>query len=75
MADVIVNGFQQNKDTMPGPLLNVLQSIESMAVQHNQVIVKDKASAYVIPKMNLHVMSKAYLQSDNFKKFIDHVTA
>lgn len=75
MADIIINGFSVSNNSIPGPMLNVLQPIESMTVQNNQVVIKDKQTAYVIPRMNMHVMGKAYLQSDNFKQFIDHVTA
>jgi hypothetical protein len=46
-----------------------------MTVQGNQIVIKDRQTAYVVPQMNMHVMSKAYLQSDNFKEFINNVTA
>ena len=75
MADVIINGFKVSNNSIPGPMLNILQPIESITTHGNQVIIKDKNSAYVIPRMNMHVMSKAYLQSHNFKEFVQHVTA
>ena len=75
MADVILNGYRVGTDSIPGPLLNVTQAIESIDVQGTKLIVKDKERAYVIPKMNMHIMSKQYLQTDNFKKFINNVTA
>lgn len=75
MADIILNGFSVSNNSIPGPMLNVLQPIESMEVKDNRVVIKDQNLAYVIPRMNIHVMSKAYLQSNNFKQFIDHVTA
>jgi hypothetical protein len=75
MADVILNGFAVSNISIPGPMLNILQPIESMTVQGNQVIIKDRHSAYVVPQINMHVMSKKYLQSNNFKEFITNVTA
>ena len=75
MADVIINGFTINENGIPGAMLNILQPIGSMTMHNNQVVIKDKDMAYVTPCMNMHVMSKAYLQSHNFKKFIEHVTA
>jgi hypothetical protein len=75
MANIIINGFTLNSNSMPGAMLNILQPLQSMTIHNNQVIIKDKDMAYVVPCMNMHVMSKAYLQSDNFKKFIEHVTA
>jgi hypothetical protein len=74
MADVILNGFRVPTISIPGPMLNILQPIKSMTLQGNQVVIKDKHSAYVVPQMNMHIMSKAYLQSDNFKEFIGNVT-
>jgi hypothetical protein len=75
MADVIINGFKVSNNSIPGPMLNILQPIDSITTHGNQVVIKDKHSAYVVPRMNMHVMSKAYLQSKNFKEFIANVTA
>jgi hypothetical protein len=74
MADVILNGFKVSNISIPGPMLNILQPIESMMLQGNRIVIKDKHSAYVVPRMNMHVMGKAYLQSDNFKEFIANAT-
>lgn len=74
MADVILNGFHVQRNSIPGPLLNVTQPIETITVKDNKVIIKDQSRAYVIPKMNMHLMGKQYLQSENFKDFIKHVT-
>jgi hypothetical protein len=75
MADVILNGFTIGTDSIPGPMLNVTQAINNISVRGNQIVIKDRERAYVIPKMNMHIMSKQYLQSNNFKEFIDNVTA
>lgn len=75
MADVIVNGFCVSDAGIPGALLNVLQPIDSITVKNNQLVIKDSQKAYVVPKMNLHITSKRYLASEDFKKFINHVTA
>jgi hypothetical protein len=75
IADIILNGFTLKLPGIPGKLLNVMQPINSIELTDNKLIIKDSNSAYVIPKMNLHVMSKQYLQSDNFDKFIANATA
>ena len=75
IADVILNGFRVNYNSIPGPLLNVTQSIESITIKDNKFIIKDTSKAYVVPKMNLHLMGKQYLQTDNFKEFIINVMA
>jgi hypothetical protein len=74
MADVILNGFRVSDISIPGPMLNILRPIESITVQGNQTVIKDRQTAYVVPRMNMHVMSKKYLQSDNFKEFINAAT-
>jgi hypothetical protein len=76
MADIILNGFRVRNDvSIPGWMVNVTQTINSIEAQDNRLIIKDRDSAYVIPKMNLHVMSKQYLQSENFNKFVSNATA
>lgn len=74
MADTILNGYRIQQQSIPGPLLNVTQPINSIQSRGNQLIVKDHSRSYVIPQMNLHVMSKKYLQSDNFKQFVEHAS-
>jgi hypothetical protein len=74
MADVILNGFAVSDVSIPGPMLNILQPVESMTVQGNRIVIKDRQTAYVVPRMNMHVMGKAYLQSENFKEFINAAT-
>jgi hypothetical protein len=71
MADVIMSGFALNTHSIPGPMLNVLQPIDSIEVKGNQLVIKDPNGAYVIPRMNMHIMSKQYLQSNNFDKFVN----
>jgi hypothetical protein len=75
MADTILNGFQVQRNSIPGFMLNITQPIESMTVNNNKIIIKDNSSAWVIPKMNMHVMSKQFLQSDNFQEFIKNELA
>jgi hypothetical protein len=70
IADYILNGYTIGTNSIPGSMLTVDQIIESISVKNNQLIVKDKNQSYVVPKTNIHVMSKAYLQSDNFRKLI-----
>jgi hypothetical protein len=75
MADIILNGFTVSKDSIPGWMVNVTHTINSIETQDNTLIIKDSQRAYVIPKMNLHIMSKQYLQSKNFEEFVNNVTA
>ena len=73
MADTILNGYTVEKKSIPGSILAVDQSVQSMAVKDKHIVVKDKNKSYVLPRTNLHVMSKAYLQSDDFKILVNQL--
>lgn len=73
MADTILNGYTIEKKSIPGSILAVDQSVQSMTVKDKHIVVKDTTKSYVLPRTNLHVMSKAYLQSDNFKILVNRL--
>jgi hypothetical protein len=73
IADTILNGYAIETKSIPGSILAVDQSIQSMTVKDKHIVVKDKNKSYVLPRTNLHVMSKAYLQSDDFKILVDRL--
>lgn len=70
IADIILNGYTLDKKSIPGNVIAVDQSIDTIDLIEGKIVVKDKNKAYVLPRTNLHVMSKSYLQSDNFKNFV-----
>ena len=69
IADIILNGYVLDNKSIPGSMLAVDQPIESIEINTNQLIIRDQTQAYVVPKTNLHIMSKSYLQSHDFLKF------
>lgn len=73
MADIVLNGYNIEKATIPENMLNVDQFITKIDIQQQNLILKDVSNAYVVPRINLHVMSKAYLQSENFAKLVDRL--
>jgi hypothetical protein len=75
IADIILNGYAINEHGIPGPMLHVDQPVQSIEAKGNMFVIKDNTRAFVIPRMNLHVMSKQYLQSKQFKEFIDSESA
>jgi hypothetical protein len=74
MADIIMNGYAINTDSIPGSMLAVNQPIQSIAKKDNQLIIRDTDRAYITPTTNLHIMSKTYLQSQDFAKFVNEQT-
>lgn len=75
IADIILNGYAVTDHGIPGPMLHVDQSIKSITPLGDMFVIKDETSAFIVPRTNLHVMSKHYLQSEQFKEFIDHELA
>lgn len=75
IADIVLNGHTLLADSVPGPMINVDRPITSITKRGNQLIIRDEQQAYVLPRTNLHIMSKSYLQSEQFQEFLTHVTA
>jgi hypothetical protein len=76
IADIILNGYQVGIGSLPGPMLNIDQPIKSITLHNDHFfVIRDEAQAYVVPRMNIHILSKAYLLSDQFQDFLNSVTA
>ena len=73
IADILLNGYSIATTTIPGPMVTVDQVINSIQIKDNQLVIKDSNRAYVVPRTNLHIMSKAYLQSDNFAQLVEQL--
>lgn len=73
IADIILNGYSIENASIPENMLTVDQIIDSIEILNKNLIIKDSTKSYVVPRSNLHVMSKAYLQSNNFKKLINRL--
>ncbi len=71
IADLLLNGFQISQASLPGTMLNIPQTITQIKHLGDLVVVKDQDRSYVVPPMNMHVMSKAYLQSQDFERFVN----
>jgi hypothetical protein len=67
---VILNGYSIGTNSIPENMLTVDQVIDSIQTQDDNLVIKDSNRAYVVPRNNLHVMSKTYLQSKDFSKLI-----
>ena len=74
IADILLNGYSVATTTIPGTMITVDQVIDSIQITDNQLVIKDSDRAYVVPQTNLHIMSKAYLQSENFAQLVEQLT-
>lgn len=71
IADIILNGYMITKFGIPGNMLTVDQTINSVSLNKNSLIIKDSSKSYICPITNLHIMSKSYLQSNSFDNFLN----
>jgi|688.fasta_scaffold293148_2 hypothetical protein len=72
IADMALNGYNPlGAPALLGPMLHIDNAVTNITSQGTNFIVRDVDRAYVIPRTNMHVMSKAYLQSEQFREFID----
>jgi alpha-N-acetylglucosamine transferase len=73
IADILLNGYTTSTISIPGTMITVDQVINSIQIEDNRLVIKDSNRAYVVPRTNLHIMSKAYLQSDNFAQLVEQL--
>lgn len=76
MADMAMNGYVPTvQNALPGPMLHVDASVTSITTLDSNFVIRDADRAFVVPRTNMHIISKAYLQSEQFRNFIDHESA
>ena len=72
IVDNILNGYTQDSSNyLPWSMLSISTPIDSLELKDNMIVVKTQGNAYVLPKQSLHIMSKAYLLSDDCLKLIE----
>ena len=72
IADNIVNGYT-NSPGIPWTMLTVDAPLKKIEIKNNKLIVREEESAHVIPRQNIHVMDKNYLQSTDYQQFVDTI--
>jgi len=72
IADNILNGYTQDIiNYLPWNVVTVSNPIESLKLIDQTMHLKTASAAYVLPKQNLHVISKSYLLSDECSQLIE----
>ena len=75
IADLMLNGYSQDSSNyIPWPMLSVQNTIDSLELKGNALHLKSAGQAYVLPKQNLHIMSKTWLLSEQCQQFIKDAT-
>ena len=74
IANTVLSGYSLNEDQgIPWIMLTVEQRVESIHTKGSLLAVRMKDKAIVIPKQNVHVMDKDYLQSKSFELFVEEM--
>lgn len=64
IADNILNGYcQEQNNYLPWPITSISQPIQSLRLTNNMFYLKSSSKGYVLPKQDLHIMSKAWFAS------------
>lgn len=72
IADNILNGYTQDcSNYIPWTMFTVARAIDHMSIDDGKIVLKNDGNARVLPKTNLHIMSKAWLQSKEYEQFIE----
>lgn len=75
IADNILNGYAQDPaNYLPWPIYTVANPIDSLDLQDQKILLKTQGKGYVLPKQNLHIISKSYLLSDACDQLIKAAT-
>ena len=76
MAELIINGHSQAKHTrMPWSLLTIDAAVDKIDIGSDWMVVRHTHGADILPRVDLHVMSKAWLQSSKLDEFIEKAMA
>ena len=70
IADNIVNGYTASQG-IPWSMLTIENTVNTIKLKNNKLVIREDNSAHVIARQNIHVMDKLYLQSDDYKNFVD----
>lgn len=71
IAHYILSGYTLAFESfVPWPITTFAGPIASIAYNNN-IVVKDETKAYVLPKQNLHILSKEFLTSPALKQLVD----
>jgi hypothetical protein len=71
IANIILSGYSVNESLgIPWPMFTLDNKITDMKMEKHKLYVYSD-NPVVIPRQNVHVMDKDYLQSDNFKQLVE----
>jgi len=73
IANNIINGYTPNQSQgIPWPMLTIDKPVKQIEVNGDMLVVREDMAKF-IPRQNLHIIDKDYLQSDLHVKFVDQI--
>ena len=75
IADIIMRGYCVDTDSIPGNMVvadEPIYNLEFIGPSQKLLIVRGE-NTHIIPRTNLHIMSKRYLMSKEFDKFLEEL--
>ena len=74
IANNILSGYTTDKSNgVPWTMLTFDQLISQIDIIPDKLIVREQEQAHIIPRQNIHIIDKDYLQSKEFSKFVDDI--
>jgi hypothetical protein len=71
IADNIINGYTQDQQNyLPWPIITINKPIQRLSLHDQKFFLQVNDQGHVLPKQNLHIMSKEYLLSDGLDQLI-----
>jgi len=72
IANIILSGYNANEHkSIPWSMFTVTDKIDRIKLSNTQVRIYHKDRALVVPRQNIHVMDKQYLQSPDFEQLVE----
>lgn len=74
IANNMLNGYTAEKlNSIPAIMLTFDCPIKQISIKNSMLTVREETTAHVIPRQNIHVMDKDYLQSEKHVKFVNTI--
>ena len=75
IANNILSGYSLNEDQgIPWRMFSIEEKIDQMLYDDNFLYVYSEGTGRVVPRQNIHIMDKQYLQSQDFEQLINGLT-
>jgi hypothetical protein len=74
IANNVLSGYTTNiNQSMPLTMLTLDKPVTNIEIKNSMLIIRERERAHVLPHQNIHVMDKEYLQSDDYKRFVNTI--